>query len=229
MRFARLVMVVLVVAACGGPTSTPSRSPSPAPSASTCTICTAPPQPTATPSAQSARELPAPVAELEAGTYFKKGFEPRVTFTVDEGWSAAQATAGFFDIQDDPGSLDVVAVQFGNVVGADTAEDAAAAVAARPNVTVTEPEKASMGRYPGTHIVVETTDPLDTNPPVFHPVIKLTPGDVSIASGRRLDLTLLDIGSPGQVLAVMVGGSIAEWEHAMEIAAPVLESVRIGD
>jgi hypothetical protein len=172
--------------------------------------------------------LPAPVVMLDPGTYFKKGFEPKITFTVGDGWTAAQATAGFFDIQDDPGSLDVVAIQFGNVTEADTAEEAAANVAARPNLTVSEPEKASIGRYPGTHLVVETTDPLDTDPPLFHPVIGLTPGDVSIASARRLDLTLLDI-APGTVLAIMVGGSIAEWDHALELATPVIESVEIGD
>jgi hypothetical protein len=221
---AQLVVIAALVAGCGGavtpppvtmpPAATPER---PTPRASV--------EPTQT--TRPAVALPAPVVELEAGTYLKEGFDPRVTFTIAEGWTAAQATAGFFDIQDDPGSVDVVAVQFGNVTEADTAEEVAANVAARPDLTVSEPDEVTIGGYTGVHLVVDTTDPLETSPVVFRPVIRLTPGDVSIASARRLDLNLLDVD--GQVLAIMVGGSVAEWDHAMELATPVIESVQIGD
>lgn len=227
----RLILVPLMLVACGGPGPIPARTPPPQAAMSGC--CThapslAPgstPEPPATP--VPAIELPSPIALLRPGRYFKDGFEPRVAFTVAEGWTAAQATAGFFDIQDDPGSLDVVAVQFGNVTEADSAEEAAANVAARPNLTVSDADDVKIDGVPGIHLVVDTTDPLDTDPPVFHPVIRLTPGDVSIASARRLDLTLLDVN--GQVLAIMVGGSVAEWDHALELSTPVIESVQIGD
>jgi hypothetical protein len=173
------------------------------------------------------RELPAPIATLEPWTYVKSDFTPTIMFSVGRGWTAVQATEGFFDIQDKPNSVDVVAVQFGNVAEADTAEEAAANVAERPNLTVSQPEDVTIDGVPGIHLVVETTDPANTSPPVFRPVIRLTPGDVSIASARRLDLSLLDVD--GQVLAVMVGGSIAKWDRALRLATPVIESVQIGD
>jgi hypothetical protein len=51
------------------------------------------------------------------------------------------------------------------------------------------------------------------------------PGPLSIASGRRLEVTLLDMD--GSVMAILVGGSIAEWARALELSRPVLKSVTI--
>jgi hypothetical protein len=74
-------------------------------------------------------------------------------------------------------------------------------------------------------VVVETTDPADTDPPVFRQVMTVPAGPLSIGSGRRLEVTLLDMH--GSVLAILVGGSIAEWERALERSRPVLDSVTI--
>src|SRR5262245_66616600 len=50
---------------------------------------------------------------LAAGRYTRAGFEPRITFEVSDGaWAAVQLFDGFFDIQQDVGSPDVLAVQF---------------------------------------------------------------------------------------------------------------------
>ena len=75
--------------------------------------------------------------------------------------------------------------------------------------------------------MIETTDPADSDPPIFRPILTTAAGPLSIASGRRLWVSLLPVGNG--VLAVMVGGSIAEWDYALELAEPVLESVVIGD
>ncbi len=240
---ARLLLIAVFVAACGGPSPTatlpgPSHGlepspgcgfvpPSPPADGPSPGCATAPPNETPAPTAPPALELPDPVAALDPGTYTKSSFTPTVTFTIGDGWTAAQATAGFFDIQDEPGSLDVVAVQFGNVTEADTAAEAAANVAARSDLVVSEPDDVKVDGVPGIRLVIETTDPLDKTPPIFHTVITLTPGAVSIASARRLELTLLDVD--GSVLAIMVGGSIAEWDRALEMATPVVESVTIVD
>jgi hypothetical protein len=53
----------------------------------------------------------------------------------------------------------------------------------------------------------------------------IPPGPLSIASGRRLEVTLLDMD--GSVLAILVGGSMAEWDRALELSRPVLQSVTI--
>ena len=55
--------------------------------------------------------------ELLPGVYTHSGFEPRITFEVGDGWQGVQNTSGFFDVQQDPDTPDVIAVQFGNVDG----------------------------------------------------------------------------------------------------------------
>jgi len=170
--------------------------------------------------------LGAPGEELDPGRYTREGFEPRITFAVGDGWTAEQAASGFFDIQDDPGSLDVVAVQFANVVGDASADDVVAQIQANPQLSVSDPERVEIGGLEGTQVVVETTDPSDTEPPVFRPVLVIAAGPLSIASGRRLQVNLFE--TPNGVLAILVGGSVAEWNRALQASEPVLESVTIG-
>jgi hypothetical protein len=170
--------------------------------------------------------LGAPGEELDPGRYTREGFEPRITFAVGDGWTAEQATSGFFDIQDAPGSLDVVAVQFANVVGDASADNVIAEIEANPQLSVSDPESVDIGGLEGTRVVVETTDPPETEPPLFRPVLVIAAGPLSIASGRRLQVNLFD--TPNGVLAILVGGSIAEWDRALQASEAVLESVTIG-
>ena len=55
----------------------------------------------------------------------------------------------------------------------------------------------------------------------------ISAGPLTIASGRRLQIDLVDVHMG--VLAIMVGGSTAEWDRAIELSTPVLESVTIDD
>jgi hypothetical protein len=150
-----------------------------------------------------------------------------VTFEVGEGWVAQQVAPGFFDIEDVPGSLDVIAVQFANVTEAETAGDALDEILRQPNLRFGESEKIEMAGLTALRVVVETTDPPATNPPIFRPVLTVTAGPISIGSARRLQVSLLDVD--GAVLAILVGGSIANWEATLAIASPVVESVTFGD
>jgi hypothetical protein len=188
--------------------------------------------PEATPVTEPSRSssvtgLGAPGQELAAGRYTREGFEPRITFAVDDGWTAEQAAYGFFDLQDAPGSLDVVAVQFANVEGDGSAADVIADIQANPQLRVGQPESVVIGGLDGTRVVVETTDPPETDPPVFRPVLVVPAGPLSIASGRRLRVDLFD--TPSGVLAILVGGSVAQWDRAVELSMPVLDSVTIGE
>jgi hypothetical protein len=164
-------------------------------------------------SGASAIALGAPGEELGPGTYTREGFEPRITFAVGEGWTAEQATSGFFDIQDDPGSLDVVAVQFANLAGDASADEVITQIRNNAALSVGEPESVEVGGLEGTRVVVETTDPPEADPPVFHPILTVAAGPLSIASGRRLQVNLFD--TPEGVLAILVGGSVAEWDRAL--------------
>lgn len=149
-------------------------------------------------------------------------------FDIETGWTAEQAAPGFFDIEDDPGSLDVVAIQFANVVGPESAVEALDEIADQPNLKLTDPVDGDLvdGKV-GIRFEVETTDPAGSDPPIFRPVLTVPAGPISIASGRRLQVTLLDV--EGGVLAILVCGSIAQWERTLELANPVVESITIED
>jgi hypothetical protein len=164
---------------------------------------------------------------LKPGYYANSNFEPEVRFFVGKGWTATQAAPGFFDIEDDPGSLDVVAVQFANVVGMSSASETLAEISESSDLSSTIAEPVTIDGHDGLRVVVQTTDAVDSDPPIFRPVLNVPPGPLSIASGRRLQVTVFDVD--GGVLAILVGGSIAEWDHALEIATPVVESVSIRD
>jgi hypothetical protein len=153
----------------------------------------------------------------------KSDFTPRITFTVGAGWTTQQQLSGFFDIQDDPGSLDVVAVQFATATGFGTAEEAAADIERRENLSVTARDQVTIGGLVGIQITADTTDPADSDPVIFRPVLTTPAGPVSIGSGRRLQINLFTV-SDG-VLAILVGGSIAQWDRALQLSGPVLESV----
>jgi hypothetical protein len=164
---------------------------------------------------------------LAPGRYTRAEFGPRVTFEVGPGWTAEQVAEGFFDVQRDVGTPDVIAVQFANVVGHATAAAVIAALRGNPHLRLDGGEPVEVGRYRGFRAVVQTTDPVASDPPVFREVVSVPAGPIGIASARRLQLTLLD--TPRGVLGILVGGSIARWHRTLEVARPVVESVRIGD
>src|SRR4029078_3899905 len=136
MQIRRVFAVIgaTVVAACGT-TPAPSVTLTPAATPAATTTPTAVPSATAASSrsATCVLELVAGSAPLPAGTYTHSTFRPRVVFTIEDGWVAGTVSPGFFDVQQDRGSPDVVAVQFARVdgiVGASGSAGAPASAAA---------------------------------------------------------------------------------------------------
>ena len=215
-----LLVVTLLVVGCG------TTTPTPAPASPT--IEPATPSPAA-----SAAGGPLEIrgGDLAAGTYTHSAFEPRITFDVEDGWQGVQNTRGFFDIQQDPDTPDVIAVQFGNVdavfgqdgsaVEIDEASDAVPAIAENPGLKVLGQSPSSMSGLDGFTIEVENAADGDV------PVLRVPAGPLAISPERRLWVSFFD--TPNGVLAVMVGGSVARWDESLAAAEPVLESVRIGD
>ena len=217
-----LLAVVIVAAACGTTTPTPT------PTATS-------PEPSTVPPAASASTAAGPFeirgGDLAPGTYTHSGFEPRITFDVGEGWQGVQNANGFFDVQQDPDTPDVIAVQFGNVdavFGEDGAEveigqaaDAVPIIRENPGLTILGESPSLMSGLEGFTVEVENAAEGDV------PVLRVPAGPLAISPERRLWVSFFD--TPNGVLAVMVGGSVARWDESLAAAEPVLESVRIGD
>ena len=212
----------MIAAACG--TTTPTPTP-----AATATQA----GPSAAPASASAAAGPLEIrgGDLAPGTYTHSGFEPRITFNVEEGWQGVQNASGFFDLQQDPDTPDVIAVQFGNVdavfgedgsaIEIDEAADATPIIRGNPGLTVLGESPSQMSGLDGFTIEVENSAEGDV------PVVQVPAGPLAISPERRLWVSFFD--TPNGVLAVMVGGSVARWDESLAAAEPVLESVRIGD
>ena len=205
------------------------------------TTPTSPPA-TSAPSSLEPSTAPSPTAgggpleihggELAPGTYTHSGFVPRITFEVEDGWQGVQNARGFFDIQQDPDTPDVIAVQFGNVdavfgadgsaVEIDAAADAIPAIRENPGLKVLGESPSLMSGLEGFTVEIENAAEGDV------PVLRVPAGPLAISPERRLWVSFFDAPGGG-VLGVMVGGSVARWEESLAAAEPVLESVRIGD
>jgi hypothetical protein len=185
------------------------------------------------PSATTGTTLPTDLRQtsgaLPPGTYTRSDFRPPITFEVGEGWFVGSVTAGFFDVQQQQGTPDVIAVQFalpGGVVGANgatiqatSAGDAVAAIKENPGLVTIDESESRLGGQTGTVLEVENPGPAPA------PIFDVPAGRLGIDADRRLWIALFD--TPDGVLAVMVGGSTADWEHALTVAEPVLESIVI--
>jgi hypothetical protein len=210
-------MATVVTAACEAPApSEPAVDPTAMPNAS------------AAPSA-AATELTASTTPLKAGRYTRSGFAPPLTFAVADGWRAVQLFDGFFDVQQQVGTADVIAVQFANVGGVYGAEGATGTsdpdmavgiLGTNAGLTVLETSESRIGGLTGTQVTVENTGDAHAE------VIDVPPGPLGIDPGRRLWIAFFD--TDDGLLAIMVGGSIERWDEALLTAEPVLESVLVG-
>jgi hypothetical protein len=213
-----LVVLALLTGACTS--STPGSEP-PTTAAPT----------SAPPTGESVRELVVSSDQLTPGIYTRGDFTPRVTFAISGEWYAVQTAPGFFDVQRDVGSPDVIAVQFANVEAAYGAEgdavplasaaDATAVIESNPDLTVLGTSESRMSGHDGFVVEVENA----TQAPAM--VLHGSPGALSIDEGRRLWIAFFDAGDG--VLAIMVGGSAQRWEEALLAAEPLLETVTFGE
>ncbi|HSI99260.1 MAG TPA: hypothetical protein VLA59_02620 [Patescibacteria group bacterium] len=208
----RAALLALVLVACSGPNGSPSSAP-----------------------ASEAGE-PAEVADLldtgqplEAGRYTRSGFEPRIELELDGTWQAVQLFDGFFDVQQDVGTPDVIAVQFAKpsrIDGADGASEPADSaeavelVRANPDLTVIERSDSRIGGLSGHQVTVANEGEAHAR------ILLVPPGPLGIDPGRRLWIAFFD--TDAGLLAIMVGGSTERWNETLAAAEPVLESVVIG-
>lgn len=154
----------LLLAGCGNATSSAFSTSTSASVAPTATAASPGPSRDASPDAAAPAELPS-AGSLSAGRYTRSPFRPPITFELEDGWSVGQALGGFFDVQQQKGTPDVIAVQFANVEGVigtagttvevTSAAAAASAVRDNPGLTVLEESESRMSGLYGSNIVVE--------------------------------------------------------------------------
>jgi hypothetical protein len=213
-RIGLLAGIALVLAACGNMLNPEGRTATPSPS----------PLPSGVANINDTGE-----GRLAAGRYTRHDFVPRVTFDVDDQWSARQILRGYFSIQqggeEDP---DVIAVQFARpteLFGSDgaaepaDAADAVAILETNPDLDVVETSTSQMGGLEGSQITIENAGDGSPN------FMRLPPGTIALDPDRRLWLAFFD--TDNGLLAIMVGGPIDGWDDALATAEPVLESVDI--
>ena len=182
------------------------------------------------------RTLPRSAEPLAPGRYVELGFRPPISFEIRDGtWVARQFVEGFFDVQQEPDTPDVIAVQFcrptavhrtaDDAVAIGPSADALAALRANPDLAVSPTESVTIAERPAAGVDIDTTTPRDADRPVFNPVLRVAAGPISLASARRLRLFWLDLEDGP--LVVLVGGSITAWGRTLEAVGPVVASVRL--
>jgi len=175
-------------------------------------------------------ELAASPAPLPAGTYTHAAFLPPTNLDLDGTWTSVARFDDFFDVQQDVGSPDVVAVQLARPSGlvgragiAPAPADPGAAIElirTNPGLAIIEESESRISGLVGRQATVENSSG------AFVGVLTVAPGTVSIDTGRRLWMAFF--ATPHGLVGVLVGGSVATWDHALAVAEPVLESIRIG-
>ena len=214
-----LLVLSIILVACSTATPTPEASSMPpdatASAAEPTLEPTTTPVPTPVPAGEVA-ELHASPDPLPPGTYTREGFTPQVTFTLDEGWQAHNMLNGFFDVQQDAGTPDVIALQFarptsvrgdgGGGVSVTRAQEAADVLGANTAfVRVGDLLAVEVGGLPGVRITIENQGSADAG------VMQVPPGPLGISPERRLQVTFID--TDDGLLAMLVGGSVARWRR----------------
>ena len=202
------------------------------------TVTPPPATPTAAPAATEAGPTPTiPAAEifnasdrpLQAGRYTRGAFVPRVTFEVDEGWLAVEAGARYWNLQQNTGTAEGVAVMFtrpdgiyreqGQLIGPTTAQAAADALGANAAIEVVGTDSSLMSGLTGLLLELEAAG-------AEAEVLHVPPGALTLPPGERMWLALFD--TPEGLVAIIVQGSAADWDSVLVVAEPLLESVTIG-
>ena len=166
---------------------------------------------------------------LAPGRYTQRDFALRDTFDVDDQWAGRQVFRGYFTIQQgDENDPHVVSVHFGRpsaLVGEDgerepaDAADAIAILETNPELQVVETSSSQMGGLEGSQITIENTGAEAAS------FMRLPPGVIGLDPERRLWIAFFD--TEQGLLAIMVGGSIEQWDAALATAEPVLDSIDI--
>jgi hypothetical protein len=173
------------------------------------------------------RELSASPAPLPPGRYSLAAFRPAVTLDLGQGWTSVNRFDDFFDVQQDVGSPDVIAVQIARPRGfigrsgvqpVRDPHEAREVLSGNLGLAVAAPRDLRIGGLEGQAFEIENRSGEHVG------VLQLGPGTLGIDSGRKL--WIAGVKTPEGLVSVMVGGSVAKWDAAMTAAQPVLASIQ---
>ena len=211
-----IALAVLMLAACTASGASP-----------TSVATTATPSGTAVPSTSAdATGAAFDTGPLAAGSY-SVGSSPAIGFTLDDGWTTSSTDPGAFDLQKEPAYIGVGTVSQvfdADRNGADAGTDPAAAATlfgANTSLTVTPTQPVTIGGAEG--VTFDVTTASDT--PVFGflagggQVYRFTT-DVTV----RVDL----VASGGTLLVITVEAPPAQFDAALALAQPVIDSMTFG-
>lgn len=166
-----VIPIVVLLAACGGVTASPSAN---AADATTSPLATASSPPAAEPSSDHAEAsdeastvvCPNPhggacLGELDAGTYTTQVFETPLTYTVPEGWSNYEDLPGNFIVVPPSGSLDGIDAGTADYVGVYDGIAVADAECIERQQSGVDLTPAAMAAWFVEHEGLDTTSPTD--------------------------------------------------------------------
>jgi hypothetical protein len=167
---------------------------------------------------------------LDAGRYRLRGFEPPITVGLDGTWSSLAQIDHYAALENTPGMPGLL-VQIGLVgsigerdlaAAPMTAEDAASAVQRIPGAAVVETSASQIGGRDGFQVTLERPDDGSLGTIVL--LLGVPAGGIGLTPGARIWIAFFD--TPQGVVAIMVRGTIDDWERDLALAEPVLEQIR---
>lgn len=200
-------------------------------------------EPGPTPSAEALSPVLPAFADgaVPAGRYRLPGFEPAITVELDGSWQSLMPQDGYASLEQvsrpaggNPyrgGTLIAIALVEGVVgdgetsVEPTTARAAVATIQTNPGVSVVETSDSRIGGLAGSQVTVERPGPpspvLSYNVAV---VLDVAPGAIGVVPSERLWIALFETRQG--LVAVIVRGSLEDWDAYLAAAEPVLEEIR---
>lgn len=204
------------------------------------------PSPLPSPAAPAVREgtLPAEGGPVEPGTYQDWSLGQTLTFTLDDGWAATAADAGYglALLRRDQAAPALVSIApFTGLAHRDpclatseetieiepTAAGLAAELAANPSLIVGPPEEREVAGFPALHVEVGIQQPMACEPPVTSLWAIPPEGAFFLEDGEEAGFTIVETDAGVLVIAVEAYPG-ADYAALVAAAEPLIASLEIG-
>jgi hypothetical protein len=216
-----LVALAAVLVGCGS--SAASSAPGSGASGASAAAATAGPNASGS---QAARTFPPPQTAIEPGTYRWDGFERDVSVELGTGWALGHNNASFFDLFRGSDFPSITFARFTDIyvhgitrAKATDAATVASTLAAREDMTVTDPSTIELGGLTGRQFDVVTTQP---RTPLFYGPA----GDFQLDPEFKTRYRVLDFPGGG-VLVIGVHTRDGRFDEGLALGDPVVATLTL--